>query len=849
MSKITLNIVEPGSPIPDPVVPNTGLFTHGIGGPEATIILSVVLILAIVGIALATYMYRKHKKASKTTKLVHIIDSTKAVLKSKKRITAGLVAISLLVSACTFTAFMLNTNKNNTNAIEGEDSLTVNASDADLTIEVGDAPVFAVLPVEVTVEEATTAGYTLTAYTDSTDLVSNTSPDNKIPMVAVEGDELVVLKDNTYGLSLEEPTSKDEEVYTTLSTDQDNPTIIKSMAEYSPTEAEDKTTIYYGFYITPDIPYGTYTNDSEVHYDATINTTLVTFDGNDLYFNNDTEQTTNAVEYIAVAQEESEDTINQIISGEYKKPSQALPYNFLGWSEEQEATTPTYTSAEDIAQNLPILPNQPIILYAIWQKATTITFDNNGGTGTMTTQTIIAGESDNLYENTFTREGYIFTGWNTAAEPTEQEPGKAYADQAEYTAPADSGYVTLYAQWKVLPTLYDNVAAMNKGTQTLAQLQETITTPTTTDYAADTSNSGVYEYNSSVFGEASDASNANKIYYYRGVLEPSGDQGTYGSDGKATTYPNYVILDANGTKDTSDTCWRIVRTTGSGGVKMIYNGTWTGSTCANSTTDAQTTTQVFASKGTSSKSDWYKNIHYVGYTYNNTVTDKAGSYPIDTAFGSNSNPSLNNTRSHIKTYIEDTWYANNMTNYTSILEASAGYCNDRSAYSDSTTSTALTTIVPYQTSGATMYFGAYGRNLNATNAGKTPSLNCRRNTVDLYRYVSGSTGVANQLKYPAALLTADEVSLAGSGRTEASQGSSCNNKSFLNSGIEFWLLSPSQRLLNGQAWSMGLSMFNQINAFSLNAGYGVRPAISLKPGTTVESGTGIATDPWIVTAP
>ena len=28
--------------------------------------------------------------------------------------------------------------------------------------------------------------------------------------------------------------------------------------------------------------------------------------------------------------------------------------------------------------------------------------------------------------------------------------------------------------------------------------------------------------------------------------------------------------------------------------------------------------------------------------------------------------------------------------------------------------------------------------------------------------------------------------------------------------------------------------------------YGVRPVISLKPGTTVASGTGIATDPWTI---
>lgn len=41
MSKITLNIVEPGGSTPvDPSVPNTGLFVHGIGTPEAIIIAS-----------------------------------------------------------------------------------------------------------------------------------------------------------------------------------------------------------------------------------------------------------------------------------------------------------------------------------------------------------------------------------------------------------------------------------------------------------------------------------------------------------------------------------------------------------------------------------------------------------------------------------------------------------------------------------------------------------------------------------------------------------------------------------------------------------------------------------------
>ena len=60
-SNITINIVEPGSSTPiEPVVPNTGLFTSGIGGAEAAIIatISLVVILAIVG----TFIYYKKKQ-------------------------------------------------------------------------------------------------------------------------------------------------------------------------------------------------------------------------------------------------------------------------------------------------------------------------------------------------------------------------------------------------------------------------------------------------------------------------------------------------------------------------------------------------------------------------------------------------------------------------------------------------------------------------------------------------------------------------------------------------------------------------------------------------------------------
>ena len=394
--------------------------------------------------------------------------------------------------------------------------------------------------------------------------------------------------------------------------------------------------------------------------------------------------------------------------------------------------------------------------------------------------------------------------------------------------------------------LYNAVAAMSKGIQTNSQLRAAITVPTSADYSQDTSNSGVYEYNSSVFGTSSDASNDYKIYYYRGVLENT--VSTYGSDGSAATYPNYVILQAGSSRATTDTCWRIIRTTGSGGIKIIYNGKWTGSTCANSQSNAQVTTLSFGLKGNSAKSTWYYNINRVGYTFNNTqsLQDSTTSTSTDTLFGSNSNLSVNNERSNIKKYIEDTWYASNLANWTSKLEANAGYCNDRSTFSDVSGSTTLTSIIPYtDTSDSGVYFGSNVRDTNQSGARKTPSLNCPRSTVDLYRYVSGSAGLSNQLKYPVSLITADEVSFAGSGWSSVTIPNHAN--SFLRSGSKFWLLSPSIKFNSGAGvYGFMINVDGSLSRERVDTAIGVRPVVSLAPGTMITGGSGIATDPWIV---
>lgn len=76
----------------------------------------------------------------------------------------------------------------------------------------------------------------------------------------------------------------------------------------------------------------------------------------------------------------------------------------------------------------------------------TVTFEANGSTeypveGTMAPQTVTAKKDTALNVNTFTREGFNFNGWNTAADGS----GDSYADGATVNLTADT---TLYAQWE-----------------------------------------------------------------------------------------------------------------------------------------------------------------------------------------------------------------------------------------------------------------------------------------------------------------------------------------------------------------------------------------------------------------
>lgn len=93
----------------------------------------------------------------------------------------------------------------------------------------------------------------------------------------------------------------------------------------------------------------------------------------------------------------------------------------------------------------------------------TITFDANGGEGTMASQTVTAGAGVTLNANTFTRKGYSFKGWATTADGAVS----GYSDGQTLTSACIQKNMTLYAQW-VQQTLAGTVTVTgNKDTGVL----------------------------------------------------------------------------------------------------------------------------------------------------------------------------------------------------------------------------------------------------------------------------------------------------------------------------------------------------------------------------------------------
>ncbi len=298
-----------------------------------------------------------------------------------------------------------------------------------------------------------------------------------------------------------------------------------------------------------------------------------------------------------------------------------------------------------------------------------------------------------------------------------------------------------------------------------------VTSPTGIDFSqvsSDTNGKGLYILHGT-------ETTKNPIMYYRGAVENNN-----------VKFANF--------------CWLIVRTTETGGVKLIYNGEPDeNGTCHSSSKEIA---------GNDFNSGIYTNAG-VGYMYG---SDSADNYEETHA-------NINN--SMIKTVI-DSWYEENMLDYTENLEDTV-WCNDRSISSNSSGD---------GIDDKTTEYGAYYRLYN----NKTPSLECV-NPNDQFT-VNNENG-NGALTYPVALLTADEVAYAGEVYRQASN-------TYLSSeedGI-YWTLSPS-------IYNKGIAFHFTYELDGLQSTtygqLGVRPAISLKNRVKVKAdGDGTAENPYVV---
>ena len=99
-------------------------------------------------------------------------------------------------------------------------------------------------------------------------------------------------------------------------------------------------------------------------------------------------------------------------------------------------------------------------LYAKWTANNyTVSFDANGGTGSMTPQIFTYGTSQALSENTFTRTDYDFVGWATSA-----NGNVTYKDSQDYSISAEN--VTLYAIWRDIISFKKIPAVSITGSET-----------------------------------------------------------------------------------------------------------------------------------------------------------------------------------------------------------------------------------------------------------------------------------------------------------------------------------------------------------------------------------------------
>ena len=174
-------------------------------------------------------------------------------------------------------------------------------------------------------------------------------------------------------------------------------------------------------------------------------------------------------------------------------------YTFAGWTTNSNGTDDGYgwTAGKSYTWNYDNgqkgISNNTLKLYARWTaNSYTISYNSNGGSGTMSSSTVSTGGSVTIKSNTFTRTGYKFVGWTTNSNGTDD--GYGWTAGKSYTWNYDNGQLgvtnnslVLYARWDnhFTVTYNDNGGSgcsSSSKTVTYGSTYGTLCTPTREGY-------------------------------------------------------------------------------------------------------------------------------------------------------------------------------------------------------------------------------------------------------------------------------------------------------------------------------------------------------------------------------
>ena len=267
-------------------------------------------------------------------------------------------------------------------------------------------------------------------------------------------------------------------------------------------------------------------------------------------------------------------------------------------------------------------------------------------------------------------------------------------------------------------------------------------------------------------------------------------------------------------------CWRIVRISGDGSVKLILhndNPTGAANPCdaANNSTSA-----AFARYNGTTYTSAFNSSHndnaYVGFKYGT-----AGSNTYEATHANTNN-------STILTNLE-TWYNNNLKTYESVINDTV-WCNDKTNVTDTAFDPMDVTPNGLGFGTNSTYYGATQRLVSKDySAGGTgPSLKCN--------------GELSKINSKVGLITADELAFAGYAFNLS------NTTTYLQenaTGTDWGSLSPCFFYgSNTYVWFV-IGSNGRHHRDYVDQTHGLRPSISLKPSTNV-TGDGTSSTPYII---